>query len=214
MAVESPDKIEQLELREDPTSDECTDETISAAGKIQLGERAFDRILSGYDFESGIEIGSHQGSNLRYINGVTRGKVKFYALEPDKRAYKVLTMQNSGFKLEHAFNCSASDIPAPDNSIDLVFTCCMLNCIHPDNLRQVTDEMVRVSGKYVLIIEKFADRPVEIKDNGRKGLLFKQDYGKLFSERYPNLQCLDYGFLWREEFPIFDNLNWWIFLKS
>jgi len=214
MAVKDINMTRQLAAWEGAVGDAYSDQNGFEEWKIPQGERAFDRILSGYDFTSVLEVGSNTGSNLRYMNGVTRGRVKFYALEPNRRAYKILTSQNSGFKLEHAFNCGASEIPAPDNSIDLVFTCSVLNYIHPDNLSRVTDEIVRVSKKYVLCIESFSSMPVEIEYHGRKGLFFKQDYGKFFSERYPNLQCLDYGFLWREEFPIFDNLNWWIFLKT
>jgi len=42
---------------------------------------------------------------------------------------------------------------------------------------------------------------------------FKKDFGAFYLERYPNLKWIDYGFLWEQEFKIFDNLNWWLFEK-
>ena len=178
--------------------------------KVPHGEKGFDRILSGYEFISVLEIGSGSGMNLRFIHGATRGRAKFYALEPDEQAFDMLTTQELGFRVEHAFNCDASKIPLPDNSVELVFTAGELATIHPDKRLQSMGEIVRVSKRYVLCIENFA---LLASGNGNKQPLH-QDFGKMYLDNFPELEWMDYGFLWEQEFPVFDNLSWWIFKKN
>jgi len=45
----------------------------------------------------------------------------------------------------------------------------------------------------------------------KEGLLFKRDFGKYYLDKHPTLDCIDYGFLWQEDYPNFDNMNWWLF---
>jgi pseudaminic acid biosynthesis-associated methylase len=181
---------------------------------MEYGARAFQRILQNYKFNSILEVGSNIGLNLRFIYHNSGDAVKYYALEPNEKAFRILTSQDLGFKLEQAFNCDAFNVPLPDNSIDLVFTAGVLIHIHPDDLLKAMGEIVRVSKRYVLCIEYFSHKPEEIPYQGRNGLLFKRDFGKMYAENFPNLQWRDYGFLWQVEFPIFDDMNWWIFEKT
>lgn len=103
-------------------------------------------------------------------------------------------------------------LPYPENSIDLVFTSGVLIHIAPDDLAQVTQEIVRVARYYVLAIEYFSHTPESIPYRGMEGYLFKRDFGLHYMEHYPSLSVVDYGFLWK---PIDsgDNTNWWLFAK-
>lgn len=55
-----------------------------------------------------------------------------------------------------------------------------------------------MSKKYILVVEYFSHKPVEVKNyKGKKNLLFKRDFGKLFNDK-KNLICVDYGFMARK----------------
>lgn len=181
--------------------------------KIELGTKAFRRIVDGLQFESVLEVGSNIGLNLIFINTLFEGHVKLYAVEPNRKAFQQLVSQTDWLKLENAWNCDASRLPLPDSSIDLVFTAGVLIHIAPDNLGQAMDEIVRVARKYVLCMEYFSHEPEEIPYHGKMGLLFKRDFGAFYQDRFSHLKCIKYGFLWQREFENFDNMNWWIFEK-
>jgi ubiquinone/menaquinone biosynthesis C-methylase UbiE len=125
----------------------------------------------------------------------------------------MLISSQNGLKLEKAFNCDAFKIPLADESIDLVFTAGVLIHIHPNDLLKAMSEIVRVSKRYVLCMEYFSHQPEEILYRGQKGLLFKRDFGSFYLDNFPQLKCLNYGFLWKKEFPIFDDMTWWLFEK-
>ena len=82
------------------------------------------------------------------------------------------------------------------------------------DLVRAVDEIVRVSRKYVLCIEYFSHTPEDIVYHGRKGLLFKRDFGGFYLDRFPNLKIVNYGFFGKRELRIFDDLNWWLFKKT
>lgn len=180
--------------------------------KLEPSVEGFRRILDGIAIESILEVGSNIGLNLHYLRRVLKNHVKLYAIEPNQKAYQKL-IGKSSLRLEKAFHCDAYQIPLPDSSIDLVFTKGVLIHIAPDDLGRATDEIVRVAGKYVLCMEYFSHTPVEISYRGHTGLLFKRDFGAFYLDRFPNLKCVDYGFLWQRELQVFDNIHWWLFEK-
>jgi len=185
-----------------------------ASWKLPYGTKAFKQILNGIDIGSVLEIGSNIGLNLHFINEIAQGKIKNYAIEPNKEAFDILSSNSIKLNLEKAWNCDASEIPLNDSSIDLVFTAGVLIHIAPENLDKVTDEIVRVAKKYVLCIEYFSHKPTSIKYHNQENLLFKRDFGGYYLDRFPELKCIRYGFLWQREYKIFDDLNWWLFIKK
>ncbi len=191
---------------------EYIDRNDYADWKMAPGVEAFRRIIGKLNIKSVIEVGSNIGLNLLYINELFEGKVKLYAVEPNRNAFDKLISQ-SRVELEKAWNCNAFQLPLDDSSVDLVFTSGVLIHITPDDLGRATDEIVRVARKYVLCIEYFSPTPVELPYRGKTGLLFKRDFGGFYIDRFPNLKCLDYGFLWHRESPAYGNSNWWLFAK-
>jgi len=182
--------------------------------KLKPGTLAFQRILGGLDIGSVLEVGSSIGLNLIFIDAALEGQARLFAVEPNRKAFDKLTSQPDRLKLDQAWNCSAFKLPPEDSSIDLVFTTGVLIHIDPEDLGRATDEIVRVSRRYVLCMEYFSDTPVEKTYRGQQGLLFKRDFGAWYQDRYPNLTCLRYGFIWKRELPVFDNVNWWLFGKK
>ncbi|MCX5876791.1 MAG: methyltransferase domain-containing protein [Deltaproteobacteria bacterium] len=179
--------------------------------KLAPGVEAFRRMIGDLKLDSILEVGSNIGLNLVFIDTLFNGKVKLHAVEPNKKAYGRL-MANK-INLAQAWNCDGFHLPLPDASVDLVLTNGVLIHIAPDDLVRITDEIVRVSKKYILCSEYFSTTPEEKSYHGQDGLLFKRDFGSFYLDRHPTLKIVDYGFLWQREFKIFDDLNWWLFEK-
>lgn len=180
--------------------------------KIKPGVEAFRRMIGTLDCDSILEVGSNIGLNLIFIDTLFQGKVPLHAVEPNKKAYERLITNQ--INLQKAWNCDGFSLPVPDGSMDLVFTNGVLIHIAPDDLGRLTDEIVRVSRRYILCSEYFAHEPEEKPYHGQSGLLFKRDFGSFYLDRHPGLKVVDYGFLWQREFGIFDDLNWWLFEKQ
>lgn len=181
-----------------------------AEWKLDLGVEGFRRMIGDLPLTSVLEVGSNIGLNLLYIEKLFDGAVALHAVEPNPSAFRRLQTENPA-RLTGAWNCSGFEIPLPDASVDLVFTSGVLIHIAPEDLGRATDEIVRVAKRYVLCSEYFAHRPEEVPYHGQQGLLWKRDFGLFYKERYPQLQWLRYGFHWEQEFPFWDNLNWWLF---
>lgn len=202
----------QLEAWTGKFGNEYVDRNDYANWKVEPGKKAFRQMLGGLDIASILEVGSNIGLNLLFIDALFNSAVKLYAVEPNRKAFDRLISQTH-FGLEKAWNCDVFQLPLADCSIDLVFTSGVLIHIAPDDLGRATDEIVRVARKYVLCIEYFSHTPVEVPYHEQVGLLFKRDFGAFYLDRFPELKCVNYGFLWEREFHIFDNLNWWFFEK-
>lgn len=209
---EAPPSTPQLAAWTGEFGDEYVDRNAFAEWKMEQGLEAYRRILAGLEFGSVLEVGSNIGLNLHFINDLFEGTKKLYAVEPNKKAYDRLLAQDR-FQLEQAWNTTAFSLPLPPDRVDLVFTAGVLIHIGPENLGQAVDEIVRVARKYVLCIEYFSHTPVAAPYRGHQGLLYKRDFGAYYLDRFPQLRVVNYGFLWQREFPIFDNLNWWVFAK-
>jgi len=122
------------------------------------------------------------------------------------------------FRINHlavgeVFETDASAIPAVDRSYDLVYTNVVLIHVRPDRLKRTLEEIVRVSRRYVLLVEYFSHTPMEVEYRGQQGLLWKRDFGAALLDVAPQLTCRAYGFLWERDLPTFDNQNWWLFEK-
>lgn len=193
--------------------------------KLKLGVRGFRRILKGLEFQSLLEVGSNIGLNLWFISewAKKRKQNKFlYAVEPFKEAYDVVSTQTK-FPISEAINCSGFELPYPDSSMDIAMTHGVLIHVAPENLKRMTDEIVRVAKKYVICTEYFSHEPEEVGYRGKSNLIFKRDFGKWYLENYPNLKCINYGFLWQQEYSVkdqphpygvvFDDLTYWVFEK-
>lgn len=185
-----------------------------AEWKLPLVAEVFQPILNSIEIKSVLEVGSNVGINLAAINSIMDKKIDVYAVEPNKTAYDKLLENASVTGITKAWNCDAFNLPLTDASVDLVFTCGVLIHIAPENLGKITDEIVRVAGKFVLCMEYFSHEPEEKPYRGEDGLLFKRDFGAYYLDRFDNLECIDYGFVWQRANKLFDNVNWWLFKKN
>lgn len=175
---------------------------------------AFGRMLHQADGHVGsvLEIGANVGINLRGLRRLLGASAKLSALEPIAEACAALRGAGD-IGLTEVLESTAYEIPKPDGSFDLTFTNGVLIHVPPDKLARAMQEITRVSSRYVLCSEYFSHTPLEIPYRGASGLLWKRDFGRMYLETCPELSVLTYGFIWQEELPHFDNLNWWLFEK-
>ncbi len=156
-----------------------------------------------------LEVGCNVGINLRALTRMIDAEM--YGLEPNDSARGRLT-QDGVLPASHALSGTADSVPLEDGAVDLAFATGVLIHVHPDKLGDAIDELVRVSRRFVLISEYFADQPETKTYRGHDGLLFKRDFGAFLWDRHPDLALVDYGFMWRRAVGV-DNQNWWLFRK-
>src|SRR4029077_12448229 len=112
------------------------------------------------------------GINLRALERVIGADL--YAVEPNGAAREVV-LRDGLLPADHLFDADASHVPMADGSVDLAFTTGVLIHVPPAGLPAAMDELYRVSRRWVLISEYFADQPEEKLYRGQEGLLFKRD---------------------------------------
>jgi len=159
--------------------------------------------------QSALEVGCNIGRNLLALHHFIP---VIHGIEPNPEAVTLASnyFSGSGVQIQegHAF-----DLPYDNKSFDLVFTSGVLIHVAPEDLPRATDEIMRVSNRYIVCIEYFSHKPEQINYHGMNGYLFKRDFGHFYLERYPDLKVRDYGFLW-QPLDSSDNSNWWLFEKS
>lgn len=155
-----------------------------------------------------LEIGSNIGGNLEWIaREVPPSGV--HGIDVNSVALRGLRSRVPGV---HAIEGSAKGLPFRSGSFDLVFTMGVLIHQPEASLPAVLDEMVRCTDRWVMCGEYFAEALQEVPYRGIEGALFRRDYGKLFTERFPQLRLRDTGFLERDEG--WDDVTWWLFEKE
>lgn len=165
--------------------------------------------LSGDPPQSILEIGANIGLNLRAMRRLTTAD--FYAVEPNATARGAL-QADKVVAADKLLDGVASNIALADGAVDLAFTCTVLIHVHPKDLLAACREIHRVSKRYVMCVEYFADVETEVPYRGNRDALFKRDFGSFWLDNFPDLRVVDYGFAWKRLTSV-DNCNWWVFEK-
>lgn len=173
----------------------------------------WSRILGALPHEplkSVLEVGANIGHNLRAISQISDAEL--FAVEPNDVARHQLG-QSGILPQKNIFGATAFDIPLADGAVELAFTSAVLIHISPDDLKRACAEIHRVSSKYIVCREYYATEPESKNYRGHDGLLFKRDFGSFWMDNFPDLELVDYGFLWYRVTKIGD-LTWWVFRKK
>ena len=156
-----------------------------------------------------LEVGANIGLNLKALGDLTSADL--HAVEPNENARRTLA-QSGVFPAPQIYDATATALPLQDAAVDFVFTSGVLIHIAPEDLLASCREMHRVSAKYIACAEYFNPTPVEIEYRGHHGVLFKRDFGSFWLDNFPQMEMIDYGFLWKSATGL-DNLTWWLFCK-
>jgi hypothetical protein len=96
--------------------------------------------------------------------------------------------------------------------IDLVFTAGVLIHIPLGDLPLALSEIYRVSKRYILAIEYFAQEETVVHYRGYDNLLWKRDFLRHYQSQFPELTLVRSGFLTSEDG--FDKTHWWLLEKN
>lgn len=157
-----------------------------------------------------LEVGCNLGVNLRVLPRLFAAELS--AIEPNPAAREIL-LREGILAPERLYAGFGDKIPVADGAVELAFTSGVLIHVEPDRLAATMDEIHRVSSRYVMCAEYFSPRPETLSYRGHEGLLFKNDFGGLYLDRFPDLRLVDYGFFWKRATGL-DDVTWWLFRKA
>jgi pseudaminic acid biosynthesis-associated methylase len=168
------------------------------------------RILSRTtSVQSIVELGCNRGLNLQALK-LLDSTLELQGYEINSTA----AQKADGLSLGSII-CATITQPIKNNrDFDLSFTSGVLIHIHPDKLDQVYKNLVKLSRRYILIIEYYNPTPTEVVYRGERERLFKRDFAGELMDAY-NLALVDYGFSYhRERFLMNDDSSWFLLEKK
>tara|TARA_B100000700_G_C14879570_1_gene777411 strand:+ start:293 stop:907 length:615 start_codon:yes stop_codon:yes gene_type:complete len=193
--------------------------------KAEFGDQYTDRMLKVHEGEGGqrkkfwdyiinamddvksvTEIGCNAGMNLEGIHSANQN-LKIIGIEPNHYAReKALFISKNRYSVVEGniFNLSGFD------KSDLGITCTLLIHIAPENLIKAMKNVYELSKKYILIMEYYWPTLKEIHYRGLDDALWKQDFGRIFTNNF-DVDILKTGYL--DERDGFDGVTWWLFKK-
>ena len=163
------------------------------------------------NINSCLEFGANIGINLKAVQTLMP-QCELSVIEINHKACEEYL--SKFIKKENIFEGSILDYNV-NKKYDLTFVNGVLIHINPDELQDVYAKLYESSSKYIIIAEYFSPTPVMVEYRGNTERLFKRDFAGEMMDKYPDLELLDYGFLYKraKSFP-HDNFNWFILKKS
>lgn len=157
-----------------------------------------------------IEFGANIGMNLKALK----------LLYPTQEQHGIEINNDAAFHLsqvipsERVYQTSILNFK-PGRTWDLVLIKGVLIHINPDELLNVYDKLVSSSSRYLLVSEYYNPSPVAISYRGHSDRLFKRDFAGEIMDRFPQMQLVNYGFVYRRD-PIFpqDDITWFLMEKK
>ncbi|WP_417913629.1 pseudaminic acid biosynthesis-associated methylase [Candidatus Electronema sp. JM] len=156
-----------------------------------------------------LELGSNIGLNLMALRQLFP-EVKLSAVEINSKAASELKSNLPDVDL---YLGSILEFQ-PNATWDLVFTKGVLIHINPDWLPMVYELMHRSSSRYLFVSEYYNPKPIEITYRGHTDKLFKRDFAGEILDQFPDLNLIDYGFVYHRDpnFPQ-DDTTWFLMEK-
>lgn len=129
-----------------------------------------------------LEVGSNVGNQLILLQKI--GFKNLCGIEINRYAVEKAKKRLKGIDVICG---SAFDIPFKDGFFDLVFTSGVLIHISPKDIKKVLSEINRTSSKYIWGREYYSQKYHEVKYRGRKNMMWKGDFSRMYTEMFP--QC-------------------------
>jgi pseudaminic acid biosynthesis-associated methylase len=175
------------------------------AANVALFAKALARVQP---LKSLLELGTNTGNNLLALSGLLPG-CELHGVEINAKAHA----QAQALGIARIWQGSLFDFPR-QRTFDLTLSKGVLIHLAPELLADAYAQLYHLSSRYVLIAEYYNPSPVEVPYRGNTGKLFKRDFAGEMLDRYPDLQLLDYGFVYRRDpqFPA-DDITWFLLEK-
>ncbi|MDF0681308.1 MAG: methyltransferase domain-containing protein [Candidatus Nitrosocosmicus sp.] len=132
-----------------------------------------------------LEIGCNIGNQLKLLQSL--GFKNLWGLDILEEAVETAKKNTKGINI---IKSSAFDIPFKNRYFDLVYTSGVLIHINPNNLNNVLESIYSLSSRYIWCFEYYNEVNVDLEYRGKKGLLWKNNFLKLFMEKYSDLKLL------------------------
>ena len=172
---------------------------------LQLFQKALGR---AEPIASVMELGANIGLNLRALRRLLP-VARLTGVEINARAVAELR-KTEGIEAIHG---SIHDLQ-PDRQFDLTFTKTVLIHINPELLPQVYETLHRAARRYVMLVEYYNPRPVEVAYRGHQQRLFKRDFAGEMLDRFSDLRLADYGFWYHRDRYFQDDVTWFLLEKA
>ena len=164
-------------------------------------------LRSAHGINSIKELGCNIGLNLLALKKL-HPQLNLSGIEINEEAAK----QASALNVAQIKQGTIIDIFNGD-PVDLTFTVGVLIHINPDNLKDVYDNLVNNSKRYVLVAEYYNPAPTSINYRGHGERLFKRDFAGELIDHY-ELKLIDYGFIYkRDNWAPLDDITWFLLEK-
>lgn len=159
--------------------------------------------------QSCIEFGANVGMNLKALKLLHPG-IDAHGIEINADAATQLAEVIPAAQVHHT---SILDFQ-PQQTWDLALIKGVLIHINPDALVQVYEKLVSASRRYLLVAEYYNPAPVAVPYRGHSDRLFKRDFAGEIMDLDPQMQLIDYGFVYRRDpnFPQ-DDITWFLLEK-
>jgi pseudaminic acid biosynthesis-associated methylase len=168
----------------------------------------FKDLISKYQIGSVLEVGCNMGMNIAMISGYLSSPWNTWGIDINKRNIHDMRKRWPDVQSIHG---SGFDLPFRDDYFDLVFTSGVLIHQKPSEVERMMQEVIRVSGKYVMAIEYWNEMFIEMKDyRGGRETLYGGPYGDIYEKRY-GLKLLEEKNLLKDQG--WDNCEMWILEK-
>lgn len=152
-----------------------------------------------------LEAGCNRGHNLLAVSHVCGPDTDVVGIEPNPYA---LRMARTADPSVTALRGSLYDLPFKDGYFDLAFTAGVLIHIPLEKLPAAMAEINRVTRRYILCVEYYAEEETEIRYRDKTNLLWKRDFLKHYLNTIQGLSLVRSGF-W-DVTDGFDRTNWWL----
>jgi len=209
----TPDQPKALHAWSGEFGDRYTERNAASADAVRGRTRAWGEVfrrIVGDMPQSALEVGPNVGLNLQGIAALS--PMELWGIEPNPTA-RARLVADGVLAPSHVLEGFGHSIPLADGAVDLAFTCGVLIHVDPSLLEKTMREIHRVSAKYVFCAEYFSPKAETIPYRGESDLLFKNDFGSLYLDSFPDLKLVDYGFFWRRT-TVMDDITWWLFRKA
>jgi len=171
---------------------------------------AFETMLAGLELSRVLEVGCNRGHNLETLVALLPKGTEILGVEPNSYALSLARSVSDKFS---AVRGNIFDLPFKNDYFDLVFTAGVLIHISPDRLADGILEIARVSRRYILCIEYYADQETVVEYRGHSDLLWKRNYVEKYQTVVPDLHLLRSG-EWKDNEHGFARCHWWLLEKG
>lgn len=170
---------------------------------------AWQTMIGDLQLQHVVEVGPNRGHNLRAIAELGCASGNIVGVEPNPTAIQIARASSPLFSVLQG---SAFELPFVDGYADLIFTAGVLIHISPDDLPRALAQIQRVSRRYILCAEYFAETLTEIVYRGQHDLLWKRNFKQDYLDQFPDLAVVREGY-WDADAG-FDRTHWWLFEKA